>query len=117
VTFVPCFLWIFLGAPYVERLRGQKALSAALSGITAVVVGVVLNVAIWFALHTVFAEVEQVFVGPLRLFVPDPATLDPVALVIAAAAFVALFRYRASMLATLAGAALAGLVYYLLAIA
>jgi chromate transporter len=117
VTFVPCFLWIFLGAPYVERLRGQKALSAALSGITAVVVGVVLNVAIWFALHTVFAEVEQLFVGPLRLFVPDLGTLDPVALVIAAAAFVALFRYRASMLATLAGAALAGLVYYLLAIA
>ena len=115
VTFVPCFLWIFLGAPYVERLRGKQALSAALSGITAVVVGVVLNVAIWFALHTLFADVAQLVVGPLRLYVPDLATLDPVALLIATGAFIALFRFRASMLLTLGGAALAGLIYYLLA--
>ena len=60
VTFVPCFLWIFVGAPFIETLRGNKALSAALSAITAAVVGVILNLAIWFALHTLFAEVHEV---------------------------------------------------------
>ena len=60
VTFAPCFLWIFLGAPFVEALRGNKALSGALSAITAAVVGVILNLAIWFAIHTVFREVTPV---------------------------------------------------------
>ncbi len=60
VTFIPCFLWIFLGAPFIERMRGNKALAGALSAITAAVVGVVLNLAIWFAIHTVFREVRPV---------------------------------------------------------
>ncbi|HSM55287.1 MAG TPA: chromate efflux transporter, partial [Candidatus Sulfomarinibacteraceae bacterium] len=104
VTFLPCFLWIFLGAPYIEYLRGRKALSTALSGITAVVVGVVLNLAVWFSLHALFASVDEVAAGPLRLLVPDLSTLDPVALLIAMVAFIALFRYRAGMIATLGGA-------------
>jgi len=70
VTFAPCFLWIFLGAPYVEWLRGRRALSDALAAITAAVVGVILNLAVWFALHTLFGEVAVVERGVLRLFVP-----------------------------------------------
>src|SRR5206468_3561088 len=70
VTFVPCFLWIFLGAPYIEVLRGNKALSAALSAITAAVVGVILNLAVWFALHVLFTEVHQMRVIGLTLDVP-----------------------------------------------
>src|SRR4051812_31090793 len=58
VTFAPCFLWIFVGAPYIERLRGNPALAGALSAITAAVVGVILNLAVWFALHTVFGQVQ-----------------------------------------------------------
>jgi chromate transporter len=60
VTFVPCFLWIFLGAPFMETMRSNKALSAALSAITAAVVGVILNLAIWFALHVLFSEVREI---------------------------------------------------------
>src|SRR5207302_2583415 len=65
VTFVPCFLWIFLGAPFIERLRGNRALSAALAGITAAVVGVILNLAVWFSIHALFAQVheQRFFVG------------------------------------------------------
>ncbi|MEX2516915.1 MAG: chromate efflux transporter, partial [Gammaproteobacteria bacterium] len=63
VTFVPCFLWIFLGAPYVEALRGNQALSAALRGITAAVVGVILNLALWFALHVLFADLDETWFG------------------------------------------------------
>ncbi|HET9227055.1 MAG TPA: chromate efflux transporter, partial [Thermoanaerobaculia bacterium] len=59
VTYVPCFLWIFLGAPYIEALRGKKGLSRALAGITAAVVGVILNLAVWFSLHVLFAEVGE----------------------------------------------------------
>jgi hypothetical protein len=62
VTFTPCFLWIFLGAPYVERLRENRALSAALAAITAAVVGVILNLALWFGLHVLFEDV-RVFTG------------------------------------------------------
>ena len=64
VTFTPCFLWIFLGAPFIEVLRGNRALSGALSAITAAVVGVVLNLAIWFAIHTIFGQVQPVRWGP-----------------------------------------------------
>ena len=65
VTFTPCFLWIFLGAPFIEVLRGNKALNGALSAITAAVVGVVLNLAIWFAIHTIFRETVPVQAFPL----------------------------------------------------
>lgn len=113
VTFVPCFLWIFLGAPYIEGLRGRQSLTTALSAITAAVVGVILNLAVWFSLNVIFGTVNEVYWGPLRLYVPDLSTIDGAALLIAIAAFLALFRFKVSMLWTLAGAAVAGLVVYL----
>jgi len=110
VTFAPCFLFIFVGAPYVEYLREHRALNAALKGITAAVVGVVLNLAVWFAPHTLFGEVRTLELGPAGLLYPHPATLDWRALVIALLAMVAMFRFRVGMLATLGGAALVGVV-------
>ena len=110
VTFTPCFLWIFLGAPYVERLRGNKGLSAALSAITAAVVGVILNLALWFALHVMFAEVTE-RAGPLgtRLLVPGWGSVDLLAVLISAAAFVALIRFRVGLLGVLAASMAAGM--------
>jgi chromate transporter len=113
VTFVPCFLWIFLGAPYIEKLRGHKSLSTVLSTITAAVVGVILNLATWFSLNAIFGAVDETYFGPLRLYIPELRTIDWAALLIAIAAFIALFRFKVSMLWTLAGAAAAGLLYYL----
>ncbi len=113
VTFVPCFLWIFLGAPYIERLRGNRSLSTALTGITAAVVGVVLNLAVWFSLHTLFVQVNEVRRMGVHLLVPVWSTLDPAALVIAAFAFLALFRWKLGMLKTLAASAAAGLLWVL----
>jgi chromate transporter len=110
VTFVPCFLWIFLGAPYVERLRGQRALSSALSAITAAVVGVILNLALWFGLHVLFREVGTLEIGPARPAWPVFGTLDPWALVLTLAAILALFRLELGMLRTLALCGMAGLV-------
>ena len=111
VTFAPCFLWIFLGAPYVEALRGNRAVSAALSAITAAVVGVVLNLALWFALHVVFREVRTLDLlfgaGPA---VPVPASIDWRAAGLAAAAVVAMLRFKAGMIPTLAACAAAGVV-------
>lgn len=97
VTFVPCFLWIFLGAPYIEYLRGQKLLTAALSGITAAVVGVILNLAVWFGLHTLFTQVDELWWGPVRVWWPVWRTLDTAALFIALVAFVGLFQFKWSM--------------------
>jgi chromate transporter len=114
VTFVPCFIWIFLGAPFIEYWRGNKSLTTALSGITAAVVGVILNLAVWFALQTLFGTVNELFFGSARLYVPVWGTLDSAALLIAIAAFIALFRLKLSMLVTLAGSALTGIFYYLL---
>ncbi len=114
VTFVPCFLWIFLGAPYIEYLRGNKSLSTALSGITAAVVGVILNLAVWFALHVIFERVDEVRLNGLRLYIPDVTTLDVASLVIAVAAFVALFRFKLGMIPTLFLSALVGLVYHMM---
>ncbi len=115
-TFVPCFLWIFLGAPYIEYLRGNKALSTALSGITAAVVGVIMNLAVWFSLHTLFRQVGEIYVGPLHLQLPVWSSLDGAALLIAIGAFIATFRFHAGMVWTLAGCAAAGLVYFWLII-
>ena len=114
VTYVPCFLWIFLGAPYVEALRGKKGLSRALAGITAAVVGVILNLAVWFSLHVLFAEVDEVRWMGMRLLVPDWGTVDWAAVVLAAFAFLALFRFKLGMLTTLAASAAAGLLWHLL---
>jgi len=108
VTFVPCFLWIFLGAPYVEYLRGNRALTAALSGVTAAVVGVILNLAVWFALHVVFEEVGERHVGPLRLYTPEWGSVDLVAAALAAGALVLVFWRRWGVLRTLAAGAAVG---------
>ena len=112
-TFAPCFLWIFVGAPFIEYLRGNRWLTAALSAITAAVVGVILNLAVWFALHVLFGTVTETWIGPLRLFVPDVASLDVAALVLAAGAFFALFRLQWGMLPTLGLSAGLGLLYHL----
>ena len=110
VTFVPCFVFIFLGAPYVERLRGNHALSAALTGITAAVVGVIANLAVYFSVHTLFANTTQVQWGPLSLDVPDLTSLRPFSVGITVVAFVLLFRVRWSVLRTLGFCAALGLV-------
>jgi chromate transporter len=109
VTFVPCFLFIFAGAPYVEWVRGRPRLQAALNGIMAAVIGVVLNLAVWFALHVLFGDVRRADVGVLRLWVPRPASLDPAAAAIAAAAIIAVFRLRLGMFYVLGGGAALGL--------
>jgi chromate transporter len=114
VTFVPCFLWIFLGAPFIERLRGNAALSGALSAITAAVVGVILNLAVWFAVHTLFGEVTVLSAGPLRLELPVPATIILPSALLAVAAAVALFRFKISVLLVLCLSALAGMLWTLL---
>jgi chromate transporter len=114
VTYTPCFLWIFLGAPYIEYLRGNRLLSSALSAITAAVVGVILNLAVWFSLHTLFGTVGERQIGPVRLYVPEWQTLDVASLGIAVVAFLALFRFKIGMLPTLALCAALGVVYGLL---
>ncbi len=110
VTFVPSFLWIFAGAPYAEHVRENRHASAALAAITAAVVGVILNLAIWFALHVTFAKVDTLALGPLHLQVPDVATLDPIALAIATAALIALLRFKTPIVWLLAACAGLGLI-------
>jgi len=112
-TFAPCFLWIFLGAPFIERLRGNVRLSTALSTITAAIVGVVLSLALWFGIHTLFDEVRdvEVFGGPTP--VPVWGSLDPFALVVAIVSFVGLWKLRWNVVAVVLGSAAAGLLYEL----
>jgi chromate transporter len=109
-TFAPCFLWIFLGAPYIERLRGNAALSAALSAITAAVVGVILNLAVIFAVFALFGSVEQGAFLSLTFPLPDLASLDLFAATVAVIAFVGLTRLKWNVLWVVAGGAVAGLV-------
>ncbi len=108
-TFAPCFLWIFTGAPYLDRLSANAKLSGALAGVTAAVVGVILNLSVWFALHALFARVEPVWHGPIRLWTPELASLDVTALLLAAFAAVLLLGFRLGILATLALTAAAAL--------
>ena len=112
VTFVPCFLWIFLGAPYIETLRGNRVLNASLTAITAAVVGVILNLAVWFGLHTIFATVTETAFGAVRLFVPDWQSIDVAILILTVAALVATLRFRLGMLPTLAVSAVLGIVCF-----
>jgi chromate transporter len=109
VTFVPSFLFVLLGAPYVEWLRHQPRIGAALTGISAAVVGVIANLSLWFALHTLFRERAPVRVGPLSLELPRLGSLEAVSLLIAVAAALAMFRYRQSMTRVLAGALVVGI--------
>ena len=110
VTFTPCFLWIFLGAPFIERLRHNTALAGALSAITAAVVGVILNLAVWFALHYLFEQVAEKQLGPVALDVPVWTTADSTALLLSAAALLAMFGFKLGVLPVLGACALAGLV-------
>lgn len=96
-TFAPCFLWIFAGAPYLERLNANPRLKKALAAITAAVVGVILNLTLWFALHVLFGRVTDVAVGPLQLHMPDVATLRMDALILSAVAFGLLFGLHRSI--------------------
>jgi len=114
VTFAPCFLWIFLGAPFIELLRGQRSLNAALSTITAAVVGVILNLSLWFSIHTLFARADEHYIGGLRLLIPDWPTIDVASAAITAGAMVAMFRFKCGMVTTLAISAGLGIVYHLL---
>jgi chromate transporter len=109
VTFVPSFLFIFLGAPYMERLRNNRALAGAMTGITAAVVGVIANLGIYFAINTLFAATRTVDTGPLALQLPDPSSLRPVPLAIGVLAAVLLFAARWPVLRVLGVAALLGL--------
>ena len=113
VTFVPCFLFIFLGAPFIETLRGNKALHGALSAITAAVVGVILNLAIWFAIHTVFRATYPVRAYGLGFDMPVLSSVDPWALLLSLGAIVAMFRFKVGMIPTLATCAAVGIALYL----
>ena len=113
VTFAPCFFWIFLGAPFIETMRGNQALTGALSAITAAVVGVILNLAIWFAIHTLFREVHAHAIGPIRFDVPELASLNLLPALLSLAAMVFIFRFRMGMIPVLAGSSAAGMLLYL----
>jgi chromate transporter len=109
VTFVPSFLFVLLGAPYMERLRGNRSLSAALTGITAAVVGVIANLGVYFAVHTLFSGTKALDWSVLSMELPEPSTLRPVALAIGVVAAVLIFRLQWSVLRTLGVCALLGL--------
>jgi chromate transporter len=109
VTFVPCFLFIFLGAPYVERLRGNRHLTAALNGITAAVVGVIASLAAYFAVHNLFSTTRRVDLGPALLDLPVWTSISPVAVGITVVALFLIFGRGWSPLRTLAVCAAVGL--------
>jgi chromate transporter len=106
VTFLPCFAWIFLGAPYVERLHDAARLKGALAGVTAAVVGVIANLALWFALRVLFADIVP---GPLSFDIPVLSSIQPLALALALLAGCCIFQWRLGVLATLGVAAAAGI--------
>jgi chromate transporter len=116
VTFAPCFLWIFAGAPYIETMRGNKALAGALSAITAAVVGVILNLSIWFALHTVFRKTSAVQDFGLSFDAPVLTSVDVPSLILSIAAAIAVFRFKVGMLVVLAASCIAGVVLRLVGI-
>lgn len=112
VTFTPCFLWIFFGAPFIEQLRGNKAVAGALAAITAAVVGVILNLAIWFAIHTMFRTVEPMRLGIAGFDAPVLASIDPPAFLLSAAAMIAIFVFKVGMIRTLLACSLGGLLLH-----
>ncbi len=110
VTFVPCFLWIFAGAPYLEWITDQPRLKGALSAITAAVVGVILNLSVWFALHVLFNDVSRVITGPLQLWVPDLLSLNWIVAVLAILCAVAAFRFQWGIVRILVCSSILGLI-------
>lgn len=111
-TFAPCFLWIFVGAPYIEQLTHAPRLASALQYVTAAVVGVIANLSVWFALHVLFSNVEEAHFGPMRLFLPQLSSLDAVALLLSVLALILTFALRWSILATLTLCGAASLVWF-----
>lgn len=101
VTFVPCFLWIFVGAPYLDWLSSQPRLNAALTAISSAVVGVILNLSIWFALHVFFADVQVASVGPFTLSVPDMASFQPLPVLLAMVTAILMLRFKLPIIAVL----------------
>jgi chromate transporter len=110
VTFVPSMLWIFAGAPFVEPLRANKQLSGALAAITAAVVGVILNLSVWFALHVLFGKVTEMHAGPLRWYAFDPLALDLRATVLGVIASVLAFGFHRSLIEVVVAMAALGVV-------
>jgi chromate transporter len=110
-TFAPCFLWIFLGAPFIERLRGNRTVDTALASVTAAVVGVILNLALTFAFAVLFEEVRVARALSVTFPVPEVSSIDPFAMGLAAAAFIVLWRYRLNVLWVVGGSAATGLLY------
>lgn len=108
-TFAPSFLWIFLGAPFIESLRGQRALNAALSAVTAAVVGVILNLAVWLGIQTLFTEVGEATFGPVQIPLPQPQSVDGLAVAFVLVAFWALLRLRIGVVPLVLASAAAGL--------
>ena len=112
-TFVPCFLWIFAGAPYIERLNAEPRLKSALAAVTAAVVGVILNLTVWFAINVLFGRVSEHHIGPLRLLVPELATVAWPALILSALAVVLLFVLHRGIVTTLGACAALALAWHL----
>jgi chromate transporter len=110
VTFTPSMLWIFAGAPFVEQLRANRRLSGALAAITAAVVGVILNLTVWFALHVLFGQVSEKWFGPVRWFAFDPLALDLKTAALAAIAAVLAFRFHRGLIEVVAIMAALGVV-------
>jgi chromate transporter len=109
VTFVPCFLWIFVGAPHIERLRHNAKLSSALAAVTAAVVGVILHLGLWFAAHYLFMRQQEAAMGPVTLSLPDFASINWPALGLTVIMLIALFRFRIGAIALIVSAGVAGL--------
>ncbi len=114
-TFAPCFLWIFAGAPFIERLEAEPRLKSALAAVTAAVVGVILNLTAWFAIHVLFGTVTEKFAGPFRLLMPQFGSVSWIALVLSALAVLLLFVLHRGIVATLGICAAAALVWHLAA--
>ncbi len=108
----PLFLWIFLGAPFIEKIRGNRALSAALAAITAAVAGVVLNLAVWFALHVLFADVREVQAFGMSVDVPVVDMINVSSALLTAAAVLAVFRFKIGMIPVLIASSAAGVTLY-----
>ncbi|HRF08953.1 MAG TPA: chromate efflux transporter [Xanthobacteraceae bacterium] len=113
VTFAPSFLWIFAGAPYIETLRNNRALSAALVAITAAIVGVILNLAVWFAVHVIFSQSRSMTFGPLHFDVPVLASINLWAAGLSAGAVVAIFVFRVGMIPVIAACVAAAIALHL----
>jgi chromate transporter len=109
VTFVPSFVFVLVGAPWVERLRGNRSLIAAMAGVTAAVVGVIASLAVYFAIHTVFGDSRRITAGPLNVMVPELSSVRPTTIALATVAYLCLFGLRQSVLRTLGVCAALGL--------